>query len=195
MVVKVYISGISGNKEVKKRQQRVLMILDSKNVEYEIIDITEPGKEDDKEYMQTNANPKDSKYPLPPQIFNEEDYCGDYEDFDLANEIDELEKFLKIIPLDDSADDNIEENNISSNNVKHSRNSSSREISMDKEISNVHSGSEIDERETPITDDNDLEKLKSSDVDESNKSVAEDMDQMDEIGNNNQKSDDEEQEE
>lgn len=52
------------------------MILDSKNVQYEIIDITEPGKEDSKEYMQANANPKDSKYPLPPQIFNEEDYCG-----------------------------------------------------------------------------------------------------------------------
>ncbi|XP_008560475.1 SH3 domain-binding glutamic acid-rich protein isoform X2 [Microplitis demolitor] len=171
------------------------MILDSKNVEYEIIDITEPGKEDDKEYMQTNANPKDSKYPLPPQIFNEEDYCGDYEDFDLANEIDELEKFLKIIPLDDSADDNIEENNIASNNVKHSRNSSSREVSMDKEVSDVHSGSEMDERETPITDDNDIEKLKPSGVDDSNKSVAEDMDQIDEIGNNNQKSDDEEQEE
>jgi len=52
------------------------MILDSKNVEYEIIDITEPGKELEKEFMQSNSNARTNKYPLPPQIFNEDDYCG-----------------------------------------------------------------------------------------------------------------------
>nr|BAN21180.1 conserved hypothetical protein [Riptortus pedestris] len=96
MVIKVYTSGISGNKEVKKRQQRIMMILESKNIDYEAIDITEPGKELDKQFMQDNAKAKDSKHPLPPQIFNEDDYCGDYEGFDLANENDELEIFLKL---------------------------------------------------------------------------------------------------
>ncbi|XP_041976527.1 SH3 domain-binding glutamic acid-rich protein homolog [Aricia agestis] len=103
MVVKVYISGISGNKEVKKRQQRVLMILDSKNIKYEIIDITEPGRESDKDFMQNNsksngATVSDSnpRSPLPPQVFNEEEYCGDYDQFDLANELDTLEQFLKL---------------------------------------------------------------------------------------------------
>lgn len=67
--------------QVKKRQQRVLMILDSKNIDYTVIDITEPGKENEKEFMQQNskATPSDSTVksnPLPPQIFNEEDYCG-----------------------------------------------------------------------------------------------------------------------
>ncbi|XP_065201978.1 SH3 domain-binding glutamic acid-rich protein homolog isoform X2 [Planococcus citri] len=94
MVVRVYISGISGNKEVKKRQQRVTMILDSKNIKYNLIDITEPGKEHEKEFMQENSKTRDSKYPLPPQIFNDDHYCGDYEEFDMANELDELEKFL-----------------------------------------------------------------------------------------------------
>ncbi|CAH1392272.1 unnamed protein product [Nezara viridula] len=96
MVIKVYTSGISGNKEVKKRQQRIMMILDSKGINYEAIDITEPGRELDKHFMQDNAKAKDSKHPLPPQIFNEEDYCGDYEGFDLANENDVLEAFLKL---------------------------------------------------------------------------------------------------
>ncbi|KAH0563808.1 SH3 domain-binding glutamic acid-rich protein homolog [Cotesia glomerata] len=190
MSVKVYISGISGNKEVKKRQQRVLMILDSKNVQYEIIDITEPGKEDSKEYMQTNANPKDSKYPLPPQIFNEEDYCGDYEDFDLANEIDELEKFLKLSSLDDE----IEENNSTSNNVTNNRKSSSREASMEND-NIVHSESNINERENSITDDKDSEKMKSSDIDGLNKSLSEDMDHTDISEKKSEKSDDDEQEE
>ncbi|OWR47255.1 Sh3beta isoform E [Danaus plexippus plexippus] len=103
MVVKVYISGISGNKEVKKRQQRVLMILDSKNIKYEIIDITEPGREDDKDFMQNNSKSNggtvsdpNPRSPLPPQLFNDDEYCGDYDQFDLANEVDTLEQFLKV---------------------------------------------------------------------------------------------------
>lgn len=52
------------------------MILDSKNIKYEVIDITEPGKEADKEFMQQNSNAKDAKHPLPPQIFSDETYCG-----------------------------------------------------------------------------------------------------------------------
>lgn len=61
---------------MKKHQQRVLMILDSKNVEYVAVDITEPGKENEKEFMQQNSNAKEAKHPLPPQIFNGEEYCG-----------------------------------------------------------------------------------------------------------------------
>ncbi|XP_023017070.1 SH3 domain-binding glutamic acid-rich protein homolog [Leptinotarsa decemlineata] len=103
MVIKVYISGISGNKEVKKRQQRVLLILDSKNVKYEVIDIAEPGAEEAKDFMQTNSTGQggtisdpNPRHPLPPQIFNNDVYCGDYDMFDMANEIDEMEKFLKL---------------------------------------------------------------------------------------------------
>lgn len=62
--------------QVKKRQQRVMMILESKNVKYEVIDITEPGREAEKEFMQMNSMARESKYPLPPQVFNDEDYCG-----------------------------------------------------------------------------------------------------------------------
>ncbi|KAF5282769.1 hypothetical protein FQR65_LT02766 [Abscondita terminalis] len=79
------------------------MILDSKNIKYDVVDIAEPGNEDAKEFMQNNAksfgatigdaNPRS---PLPPQIFNDDDYCGDYDQFDMANEIDEIEKFLKL---------------------------------------------------------------------------------------------------
>ncbi|KZC11891.1 SH3 domain-binding glutamic acid-rich protein like protein [Dufourea novaeangliae] len=120
-----------GSFQVKKRQQRVLMILDSKNVEYETIDITEPGKELDKEFMQTNGIARESKYPLPPQIFNEEEYCGDYEDFDLANEMDELEEFLKVAPPA-SATDTIRDSN-QSKNIQENGNTTSREPSTDKD--------------------------------------------------------------
>lgn len=54
------------------------MILESKGITYETVDITEPGKEDDKEFMQKNSKLRDEndRNPLPPQIFNDTDYCG-----------------------------------------------------------------------------------------------------------------------
>ncbi|CAL8103963.1 unnamed protein product [Orchesella dallaii] len=96
MGVIVYYSEISGQKEVKKRQQRVMMILESKSIPYEPIDITDPARENEKDFMLKNAKTKgDAKYVLAPQIFNDEVYCGDFDDFELANENDELESFLK----------------------------------------------------------------------------------------------------
>jgi glutaredoxin-related protein len=92
-------------KEVKKRQQKILMILDSKNIKYEILDISEPGKETDKEFMHANSTSKgatasdmDPRHPLPPQVFNDDEYCGDFDQFELANEVDNLEVFLKLSP-------------------------------------------------------------------------------------------------
>jgi hypothetical protein len=53
------------------------MILESKGVVCDIVDITEPGRETEKEFMQKNSKVRDdSRYPLPPQVFNDEDYCG-----------------------------------------------------------------------------------------------------------------------
>lgn len=59
------------------------MILDSKNIKYEIIDITEPGRESDKDFMQNNSKSNGAtvsdpnpRSPLPPQVFNDDEYCG-----------------------------------------------------------------------------------------------------------------------
>ena len=47
--------------------------------------------------MRASAKKKEGqRHALPPQIFNGEKYCGDYDDFDVANEDDELEEFLGI---------------------------------------------------------------------------------------------------
>lgn len=59
------------------------MILDSKNIKYEVIDIAEPGSEEEKDFMQNNSTANGStisdpnpRHPLPPQIFNDKQYCG-----------------------------------------------------------------------------------------------------------------------
>jgi len=94
MVIKVYISGVSASQEVKKRQQRVLLILDSAKVEYEPVDITEPGKEEERQWVQQTC--KERSNPYPPQFFNGDLYCGDYDDFNSAVDINKLLSFLKL---------------------------------------------------------------------------------------------------
>nr|ACO11137.1 SH3 domain-binding glutamic acid-rich protein homolog [Caligus rogercresseyi] len=103
MVIKAYISGNSGNKEIVTHQQRIFMILNSLGIENAPVDIAGPGMEEARDYMRANGKKKDGeRNVLPPQIFNEEKYCGDYDDFDIANEDDLLEEFLGIprkVPL------------------------------------------------------------------------------------------------
>ncbi|XP_053626276.1 SH3 domain-binding glutamic acid-rich protein homolog isoform X2 [Cherax quadricarinatus] len=73
------------------------MILESKNIPFIAIDITDPGQEDAKDYMNENAKPKgNNRVPMTPQIFNEAEYCGDFDDLDMANETDSLGEFLKL---------------------------------------------------------------------------------------------------
>ncbi|XP_023327859.1 SH3 domain-binding glutamic acid-rich protein isoform X2 [Eurytemora carolleeae] len=53
--------------------------------------------ENERDFMRQNGKKKEGqRNVLPPQIFNGEKYCGDYDDFDVANEDDELEEFLGI---------------------------------------------------------------------------------------------------
>jgi len=97
MGIKVYISGNSGNKEIVTHQQRIFMILKSLAIEFEPVDIAGPGMDNQKDVMRAKGKKKEGqRHALPPQIFNGDKYCGDYDDFDLANEDDELEEFLGI---------------------------------------------------------------------------------------------------
>ncbi|KAG5886087.1 hypothetical protein JTB14_031688 [Gonioctena quinquepunctata] len=94
---------ISANTEIKSRQQRVLLILDSKNIDYEAIDITGEDSDADREFMKNNAtafggtmSDPHPKTPIPPQFFNNTEYCGDYDMFDIANEVGKMDIFLKL---------------------------------------------------------------------------------------------------
>jgi len=97
MGIRVFISGNSGNKEIVTHQTRLLMILDSLAIEHDIVDITAPAMDEARNFMRENGKKKDGeRHVLPPQIFNGDKYCGEYDDFDVANEDDVLEEFLGI---------------------------------------------------------------------------------------------------
>jgi len=95
--IKIFISGNSGNKEIENSQHRITMILKSLGIAIELCDISAPGMEEQRDFMRANAVKKENqRNVLPPQVFNGDKYCGDYDAFDVANEDDELEEFLGI---------------------------------------------------------------------------------------------------
>ncbi|KAI7799118.1 SH3 domain-binding glutamic acid-rich-like protein 3 [Triplophysa rosa] len=57
--------------DVKSQQAEVIRILDSKSIRYELIDIAVGGAVRD-EMRSKSGNPT----AIPPQIFNEDQYCG-----------------------------------------------------------------------------------------------------------------------
>ncbi|GAA6081664.1 SH3 domain-binding glutamic acid-rich-like protein 3 isoform X2 [Tachysurus ichikawai] len=91
MGVKIYYTTVTASREVKSQQAEVMRILESKNIQFELIDIAVSG--DLRQEMRiSSGNPS----ACPPQIFNDDQYCGDYEMFSEAVETDTVEKFLKI---------------------------------------------------------------------------------------------------
>ncbi len=51
--------------------------------------------QEQRKFMREKGKKKDGqRFALPPQIFNGEEYRGNFEDFDIANEDDMLEEFL-----------------------------------------------------------------------------------------------------
>ncbi|XP_075058785.1 SH3 domain-binding glutamic acid-rich-like protein 2 isoform X2 [Mixophyes fleayi] len=97
MVTRVYTASSSCSTTIKKQQQEVMQYLESHNIECDIVDIT--MSEEQRQWMYQNI-PKDKwpehGNPLPPQIFNDTTYCGDFNDFFEAKESNSVYSFLRI---------------------------------------------------------------------------------------------------
>ncbi|XP_006158222.1 SH3 domain-binding glutamic acid-rich protein isoform X1 [Tupaia chinensis] len=77
MVIKVFVATSSGSIAIRKKQQEVVGFLEANKIDFKELDIA--GDEDNRRWMRENV-PGEKKpqngIPLPPQIFNEEQYCG-----------------------------------------------------------------------------------------------------------------------
>nr|XP_046246441.1 SH3 domain-binding glutamic acid-rich protein isoform X18 [Scatophagus argus] len=99
MVIKVFLASSSGSTAIKKKQQDVVGFLEALKVDYTQLDIA--CNEENRMWMRQNV-PVEKKptngIPLPPQIFNEDNYCGDYETFFNAKEDNSVYEFLGLPP-------------------------------------------------------------------------------------------------
>ncbi|XP_013884850.1 uncharacterized protein LOC106533155 [Austrofundulus limnaeus] len=95
MVIKVYIASSSGSTSIKKQQQDVMGFLAANKIEFDECDIAadETNRKWMRENIPENARPTTGN-PLPPQIFNDNKYCGDYEAFFDAREDNAVYAFL-----------------------------------------------------------------------------------------------------
>merc|ERR1712150_287308 len=88
--LRLYMTSVSSNKELKDQQNRMTMILDSKKIPYVAHDIaSDPGA---KVAMRAIAGDKS----FPPQISRDEELLGDYCAFNEAVEDGQLMEFLKL---------------------------------------------------------------------------------------------------
>ncbi|XP_072248864.1 SH3 domain-binding glutamic acid-rich protein isoform X19 [Leuresthes tenuis] len=112
MVIKVFLASSSGSTAIKKKQQDVVAFLEALKLDYTQLDIA--CNEENRMWMRQNV-PEEKKptngIPLPPQIFNEEQYCGDYDTFFDAKEDNSVYAFLGLPPPPGSKEVPVEERN------------------------------------------------------------------------------------
>ncbi|XP_020831179.1 SH3 domain-binding glutamic acid-rich-like protein 2 isoform X3 [Phascolarctos cinereus] len=81
--------------QIKKKQQDVVRFLEANKIEFEEVDIT--MSEEQRQWMYKNIPPEkkpDQGNPMPPQIFNGDRYCGDYDSFFESKESNTVFSFL-----------------------------------------------------------------------------------------------------
>ncbi|CAG5928116.1 SH3 domain-binding glutamic acid-rich-like protein 3 [Menidia menidia] len=91
MSVILFYSSVSGSTTMKKNQERIMSVLTSKDIPFKAVDIAQNSE--DKDLMRKRAG---NSKALPPQICNGDVYCGDYDAFENAIEMEKLEEFLKL---------------------------------------------------------------------------------------------------
>ncbi|XP_020372956.2 SH3 domain-binding glutamic acid-rich-like protein 3 [Rhincodon typus] len=89
--VQLYISSVSASREVRSQQAEVERVLEIKRIKYKLIDVSVS-----EEILEEMRNRTGNPTALPPQIFNDDFYCGDYWEFYDAVENEEIDHFLKL---------------------------------------------------------------------------------------------------
>ena len=113
MVLRVFFISTTGRRDIRKGQIHVFSVLSSWNYPYQAIDVAAPENQQERDFvLESGKKAQDGKVILP-QIFHEEQCCGDYLDFLYAIEQEEMRLFLKqdqtgkergSIPIESSSD-------------------------------------------------------------------------------------------
>ena len=54
-----------------------MRILESRKIDFEQVDISDPQQDEEKAFMREHSTTKDGqRVPLPPQVFSDQHYCG-----------------------------------------------------------------------------------------------------------------------
>merc|ERR1711941_227787 len=101
----VYMTSVSSRLQISKQQRAILDFLDARGIEYRPVDMCANLKARGQMLEKLPEESKEEgKQILPPQVFNGEDYCVDYEQFFDAREMDLIYSFFKLNPPEGSSE-------------------------------------------------------------------------------------------
>ncbi|XP_060022003.1 SH3 domain-binding glutamic acid-rich-like protein 2 [Lagenorhynchus albirostris] len=95
MVIHVFTASSSGFVVIKKKQQDVVRFLEANKIKSEEVDVT--MSEEQRQWKYKNIPPEKEPVqgnPLPPQIFNGDRYCADYDSLFESKESNTVFSFL-----------------------------------------------------------------------------------------------------
>ncbi|CAF1141518.1 unnamed protein product [Adineta ricciae] len=95
MSIKVYITSITSNQLTIGNQRKLKHILDTNKIDYIDIDISDPKNTDEKEFLQRTLSARSQKLTLP-YIFNDDQYCCDFDGLISAVESNTLHQTLQL---------------------------------------------------------------------------------------------------
>lgn len=102
MVVKLYVANKTRDIDVRVRQNRAEKTLIRENIDFELVDISDPDGGEQRQFLLDRVECDDAQsMPPTPQFFNDDIYLGDYDDFNTALESETLLEFLNV---DDEAE-------------------------------------------------------------------------------------------
>lgn len=62
--------------QIKRMQDHIIRILQSKHIEFEEVDVSDPLLEKERDFMREHSKSKNGQKPMPPQVFFDDKYCG-----------------------------------------------------------------------------------------------------------------------
>jgi hypothetical protein len=89
------MTNIAGNQLTVGNQRKAKHILDTNKINYIDIDISDPKNNTEKEFLQRSLASFNKKMSLP-QLFNDEEYCCDFDGLLSAVELNTLKEVLKL---------------------------------------------------------------------------------------------------
>ncbi|CAF0800590.1 unnamed protein product [Rotaria sp. Silwood1] len=95
MPLKVYMTNITSNQLIIGNQRKLRHILDINKIDYIDIDISDTKNTNEKEFLQRTLATSNQKMILP-QIFNNDQYCCDFDGLVSAVESNTLKEILKL---------------------------------------------------------------------------------------------------
>ena len=95
MGLRVFYISSTGRRDIRKRQIHVFAVLSSWKFDFEPIDVADPENEKQRDFVIESGKKTEDGRIMLPQIFKEEECCGDYLDFLQAIEHEKLQLFLK----------------------------------------------------------------------------------------------------